>query len=59
MSGNGYLSFVTKCVSNPVSCVALGESDPPLPRDPALLLLSFNFENDSQFKSAGEHVHVP
>lgn len=26
-AGNGYLSFVTKCVSNPVSCVALGESD--------------------------------
>ena len=36
--GNGYLSFVAKCVSNPVSCVALGESDPPWPCDPAVLL---------------------
>lgn len=35
--GNGYLSFVAKCVSNPVSCVALGESDPPWPCDPAVL----------------------
>lgn len=30
VEGKGYLSFVSKCVSNPVSCVALGESDPLL-----------------------------
>lgn len=36
--GGGYLSFVSKCVSNPVSCAALGESDPPQPCDLALLL---------------------
>lgn len=28
ISGNGYLSFVSKCVSNPVSCAAPGECDP-------------------------------
>lgn len=37
-SGSGYLSFVAKCVSNPVSCAALGESDPPWPCDPAALV---------------------
>lgn len=36
--GNGYLSFLSKCVSNPASCAALGESDPPQPCDPAARL---------------------
>lgn len=38
VAGNGYLSFVAKCVSNPVSCAALGESDPLWNSDPAVLL---------------------
>lgn len=42
-SGSGYLSFMAKCVSNPVSCVTLGGSDPPQPADPAVPSLSFNF----------------
>lgn len=48
VSGNDYLSFVAKCVSNPVSCVALGESDPPRPCDPALLLCLLT-HNSSQW----------
>lgn len=32
------LSVLSKCVSNPLSCAAPGERDPPQPPDPAALL---------------------
>lgn len=53
MSGNGYLSFGAKCVSNPASCAVLRESDPLQPCDPAVLLSLLTFRTPHNFSQKG------
>lgn len=54
--GGGYLSFVAKCVSNPVSCAALGGRVTSLGSGDPVVLLSFLLRKKLSAAVSGEPV---